>query len=310
MLLTPIDEQRLIQAARLLENTQDLPTLTTTQVPMDMLFDLMASDKVDLAMIGCYLASRLDPSVDLSALEANAASARNYARFLLAQYPLTHVLAMARTNNLSGNAESLSARIPAALPALGAPAATNSLTIIIHGTWARTSPWWKQGGSFWNYINPQLSDLYKGPNPYSWSGGNSHSDRETAAKDLVTWIKANPTNSLRIITHSHGGNVCFLATRMGLAIDKLITLGTPIRLEYLPDLRQIGQLHNVLSTVDHVQTPAGTIPNRRGEGRTLGETDKVLNHRATDDGAGGQPGHSDLHEPPTWTACGLGALLL
>ena len=79
--------------------------------------------------------------------------------------------------------------------------------------------------------------------------------------------------------------------------------------DYLFDLKQIGIFHNVFSIIDKVQTPAGTIPSRRGEGGALGENDKVINYRTTDDGAGGQPGHSDLHEPATWTASDLDALL-
>jgi hypothetical protein len=126
---------------------------------------------------------------------------------------------------------------------------------------------------------------------------------------FVTWAGKQTYQSLDIIAHSHGGNVCFLASRMGLNIRKLITLGTPIRTEYPPDVRQTGIIHNAYSTHDHVQTPTGTVPNRRGEGRSLGDAANVINHRADDDGHGGQPGHSDLHEKDTWIASNLDALL-
>ena len=64
-----------------------------------------------------------------------------------------------------------------------------------------------------------------------------------------------------------------------------------------------------LSTIDLVQTPAGTFPNRRGEGRTLSDGMTMINQIATDDGHGGRPGHSELHEPDTWKANHLEYLL-
>jgi hypothetical protein len=307
MQLTAAEEQSLTQAAQFLDATQDHASLASGQFPDALLYDLMSSDKPDLGMIGCYFASRIDRSVDLSFLEADK-PARNYARFLLAEQTPAQILSVPRNPNLRSNVSSLAARIVAPTATVPAPS-TSSLTVIVHGTWASTSPWWQQGGNFWTYVNNLVHDVYTGSNPYGWTGANSHGARVAAAQQLVTWVQQNPSSYLRIIAHSHGGNVCFLATRLGLKIHKLVTLGTPIRLEYLPDLRQIDILHNIFSTVDKVQTPAGTIPNRRGEGRTVGDTDKKINHRATDDGSGAQPGHADLHEPATWTASGLDTLL-
>lgn len=58
----------------------------------------------------------------------------------------------------------------------------------------------------------------------------------------------------------------FLPPKLGLKIKKLIILGTPICLEYLPDLRNIGMIYNVFFTADLVQTSEGTIPNLRARG--------------------------------------------
>ncbi len=302
MKLTRSQGQLMARATNILETTELHRSLRVRDVPVTLLQNLMSSEQPDLAMMGCYMASRVDKSVNLSPLGRHPAAARNYARFLLAQRPVTEVLSGRRPRTFLQHANQLAKRIVAAAAPSTQSQKVSSMTIIVHGTWAATSPWWQKGGTFWNDLNSHVNDLYSGSNPFSWSGNNSHGDRVAAAQALVNWVALNPTSNLRIIAHSHGGNVCFLAGRLGLRINKLITLGTPIRLEYLPDLRQMDNLHNVFSTADMVQTPAGTIPNRRGEGRTLGETLPVLNHRVTDDGAGGEPGHTDLHEPPTWTA--------
>lgn len=309
MQLSDGEERTLAQGAQFLEATQDLPTLLVGQFPESLLHELMASDKPDLVTMGCYLISRIDRSVDLSFLGASHASAHNYARVLLAELTVDQILGSTRHAHMGNIVRKLAAQQRPTPTPTGPSSPAASLTVIVHGTLANTYSWWQQGSNFWNHINNQVSDIYAGSNPYSWTGTNSHAARMNAAQDLVTWVQQNPSAYLRCIAHSHGGNVCFLATRLGLRIDKLITLGTPIRLEYLPDLRQIGILHNVFSTHDRIQTPTGTIPNRRGEGRTLGESDKTINHRATDDGSDGQPGHTDLHEPATWTASDLDALL-
>jgi hypothetical protein len=75
------------------------------------------------------------------------------------------------------------------------------------------------------------------------------------------------------------------------------------------DLKNIGSIANVFSLADSVQTPFGTTPHRRFEGRTLGDSANVSNWRAENDGHGSQPGHSDLHEPATWVASGPDSLL-
>lgn len=96
---------------------------------------------------------------------------------------------------------------------------------------------------------------------------------------------------------------------MGVEFNKLILLGTPIRTDYLPDMQTIDQVHNIFSVRDRVQTPLGTFKRRRAEGRTLGDSKAISNWRATDNGSSSDPGHSELHEPATWTASDLDKLL-
>src|SRR3990167_137362 len=287
-------------------------SLHPEEVSLNDVQRLLASSTPDLAMLGLYVLSLLPDDLDLTILKENEASARNYERFLIAEKSVNLARNIATDESakhpsLLRNFEELRARL--IQPAQKVMKAVLDMTIIIHGTWAATSTWWQRGGNFWNYVNGITGNVYGGKDAFSWSGANDHKERVKAASDLVTWVGSHPCTNLDIISHSHGGNVCFLATRLGLKMRKLITLGTPVRLEYLPDLRNIGMFYNVFSTIDLVQTPAGTFPNRRGEGRTLSDGMTMINQIATDDGHGGRPGHSELHEPDTWKANHLEYLL-
>lgn len=184
------------------------------------------------------------------------------------------------------------------------------LALIVHGTWAAPKLWWRPNvGAFWNFIKPHWPHLYDGATPFSWSGANSHAARVAAAKQLIAWCKAQNASSIDVIAHSHGGNVCLLAARGGLDIDRLVLLGTPIRTEYMVDLDRVRSIRNVFSLGDHIQTPLGSFPNTRFEGRTLGDSAAVSNWRCEDNGLGSEPDHGALHEVPTWTASSLLSLL-
>ncbi len=170
--------------------------------------------------------------------------------------------------------------------------------IIIHGTNARKATWWQKNGSFWSYLDSVGVPVTDDPNPFSWSGRNSDKDRYNAANSLVNWANAKQCE-LDIYAHSHGGNVALLATRLGLNVRKLVLMGTPIRYEYMPDISKIDKLYNIFSVYDPIQK-VGTFPNKRGDGRTLSDTDKILNCIATQYLPNIPPGHSELHEPDTW----------
>lgn len=185
------------------------------------------------------------------------------------------------------------------------------IAILVHGIWATKETWWQPTvGDFWKHVRGYWPHLYDGPSPFAWSGDDYHAARVTAAKQLLTWMTKSGADKLDVIAHSHGGNVCLLAARMGVPINRLILLGTPIRTEYMVDLGRITSLANVFSLRDYVQTPIGTFPHGRGEGRTLSDSVSVSNWRAENDGTGRQPGHPELHEPATWNASKLNDLLL
>ncbi|MDE2320748.1 MAG: hypothetical protein KGL31_02360 [candidate division NC10 bacterium] len=324
MQLTDRQRDLLARVTDTLEQNSRATELDTTKVPPELLAQLIGNDLEDVILVGLHVQSLLSPAYPLNALLRSKQFAHNYARYIVAN-SLASVPA-ARLDDRTRRLEQQWQHFPELLGAVntflqawsqqtpmvaGPPSATGGPsavpTVIVHGTYAVNQTWWQQGtGNFWAYINSKVPNLCGGPSAFAWSGLNDHMERVRAARTLVTWA-GNQT--LDVIAHSHGGNVCFLASRMGLKIRKLITLGTPIRTEYPPDVRHIEIIHNVYSTHDHVQTPAGTVPNRRGEGRSLGDAANVINHRAYDDGHGGAPGHTDLHEKDTWIASGLDPLL-
>ena len=189
----------------------------------------------------------------------------------------------------------------AAKPWGGSQAA--SLTMIIHGTGASKDSWWRPTGQFAQDVHAVTGDVYQFDDYFRWTGKNRNADRHQAAADLKDWVDAHlqPNGDLRVIAHSHGGNVAMLATRLGLSAAQLILLGTPMRTEYVPAMDEIARLDNVYAPQDVVQSPGGTVPYRRGEGRTLGDTQVITNH-PLHAGVGGPLGsHEDLHEWSVWT---------
>ena len=125
----------------------------------------------------------------------------------------------------------------------GRPGATGAgdTTMLIHGTWAQNSPWWQPGGDFHTYILQSVRpDLYSKPDRFGWSGGYSDAARTLAATDLVSWVQNHNEQGLDLITHSHGGNVAFLATQNGLDLGELILLSCPVHVpKYQPDMAHV-----------------------------------------------------------------------
>jgi hypothetical protein len=102
----------------------------------------------------------------------------------------------------------------------------------------------------------------------NWTGGNSRQARTEAVKELERLIathKWKEGEKFNIIAHSHGGNVAFEFSNSSVfdfpgskfKIDTLVTLGTPIRDDYVPNEAHIKQHLNVYSQYDSVQTHGG-----------------------------------------------------
>lgn len=95
-----------------------------------------------------------------------------------------------------------------------------------------------------------------------WIGGNSESARKVAAEDIINLIvkkKKNPDKPIRLIDHSHGGNVAILLTNLleekGMEVDTLITIATPVR-EYKLKTKA-GQHIQMYNNRDSVQMDMG-----------------------------------------------------
>jgi pimeloyl-ACP methyl ester carboxylesterase len=167
-------------------------------------------------------------------------------------------------------------------------------TLLIHGTWARAYEWWQPGGSFHTFLGSWRPDLYGEADRFEWTGGYSPNARADAASQLVDWIKAHDDDGLSLVTHSHGGNVAFLATWGGPKIGDLILLSCPVRSEYVPDFGQVGRLVSVRVKWDLVILA--------DEGRQRFDDPRIteivlpiwFNHSAT-------------HHPDVWTANDIAA---
>ena len=290
--------------------------------PRELAHWLLAADDDDAQLAGLYLAATIDdPAWQQSLYDDEAtypALARHHAAEDVAAASGLAVRSRIEHHELPPG---LQVQVEAQLAAMPDDAKDNRATaesatgehtaIIVHGTYAAGTTWWRPHvGQFWNFIRRQRRwpHLYAGSDPFWWSGLNRHSARVQGARDLVDWARRHGVSKLDVIAHSHGGNVCLEAAQRGLAINRLVLLGTPIRTEFMLALDRIASIRNVFSISDWVQIP-GTLPHRRGEGRTLADSATVSNVRAADDGTGRGPGHSDLHSPATWQASGLDRVL-
>jgi hypothetical protein len=107
------------------------------------------------------------------------------------------------------------------------------LVTLVHGTFARGAAWTQEGSFFRQQLETALGPCLAFSR-FDWSGENSHSAREDAAKDLAARIRAlahaNPAFEQYLICHSHGGNVALRAMCRDDApqcVRGIVTLGTP-----------------------------------------------------------------------------------
>jgi hypothetical protein len=142
-----------------------------------------------------------------------------------------------------------------------------TITIVIHGTFAREERWWRLGGGGQKTFADNLGDALAGTplegtvwtpalgdgvdyEDFDWTGANKHRDRVAGGKKLAQTLgkvaarqNATPDNPLTVnlVAHSHGGNVVLEALkRLGKNIKagKVVFLGTPM-LSFKPSFRLI-----------------------------------------------------------------------
>ena len=96
-----------------------------------------------------------------------------------------------------------------------------------------------------------------------WSGGNSKGARSKAAEVFMTkvyeWHKKNPNDPIRLVGHSHGGNVAILVANLlaekGMKVETLITVATPVREYKLNTV--VGQHIQMYNNRDIIQSDMG-----------------------------------------------------
>lgn len=181
----------------------------------------------------------------------------------------------------------------------GAAGEKASMTLIIHGTFANGSAWYKPGGDFHKYIRKNVySDVYSGSDFYTWSGSYSVFDSELkkiwakAARKLVAWCNNHPAKKLRLIAHSHGNNVVNMATQMGLKACSLIQLSPPVHEWNLPVMSNVAsdRLFNIHSSHDPVVFVDGGAQDYNGTVVHSSERTRIISFFS----------HSDSHDAGLW----------
>jgi pimeloyl-ACP methyl ester carboxylesterase len=115
--------------------------------------------------------------------------------------------------------------------------------LIIHGTFAQDSSWFRRQSNFCRALNEQLikhgsaaecwSPLSNDAIEFRWSGGNSELERRLAGRHLLALLKKlesqDGLNSYHIVAHSHGGNVVLnaLALLHPKKLKTVVFLGCP-----------------------------------------------------------------------------------
>ena len=184
----------------------------------------------------------------------------------------------------------------------------NSMTVIIHGTFAMNAAWYQPGGDFHEYIRSEVyPDVYSQDDFFFWSGRYSATEDglrriwRQAARKLVSWTNAHPATTLRLIAHSHGNNVVNMATQMGMQSCTLIQLSPPVRRDNLPEMANVSSdtLFNIHSTVDLVVTLDGGSKDYRGTSVASSERRRTISRF----------GHSDSHDSELWESKNIPALV-
>lgn len=184
----------------------------------------------------------------------------------------------------------------------------NSMTVLVHGTFAKDEAWYKPGGDFHAYIAQHVySDVYSNSDFFFWSGRYAITDAglktiwKQAAVKLISWVQAHPANTLRIIAHSHGNNVVNMATQLGLKVCSLIQLSPPVRSWNLPSIANVAgnTVFNIHSSVDLVVKIDGGAQDYAGTPVSAKEKIRIISSF----------GHSDSHDLALWNTKKIPALV-
>lgn len=168
--------------------------------------------------------------------------------------------------------------------------------IIIHGTWASQTTWYKEGGDFYTSLADNCHDDDTVIS-FTWSGKLDHKSRLFAGKELAKHLQKLPLDSsIIIVAHSHGANVGIIACQElsrkknnAHKIDKFYALAPPVNsIDYMPAMDVIQHFYNFFSLQDYVQPVLGIF------GRTYPDHPRIANIRVILENRPGN--HSQMHD--------------
>ena len=123
---------------------------------------------------------------------------------------------------------------------------------------------------------------------FRWTGAYSKKARRADAALLQQWIPDQGLSAPDFFAHSHGGTVAHLATKRGVAFDKLVLLSWPVHKQWYPDFSKVSRIVDIRVHLDLV------IMLDRGRQRFKTKNAKLKRHR------NGWFNHSATHDPEYW----------
>lgn len=110
------------------------------------------------------------------------------------------------------------------------------LVVLIHGTWSLEPAWTQTASPLATTIRRALSNNENDIQfvHFRWSGRNTQYARDSATRQLVSWLNTNrssdPGQRVVLVGHSYGGNIAIGAAAQleaSTPISKVVTLATP-----------------------------------------------------------------------------------
>ena len=179
---------------------------------------------------------------------------------------------------------------------------------LIHGTWARRGRWWRPDGTLYRHLRDEedvFPHLYKGPDPFKWSGyfnfrlwsdPKTDWERQQAADSLAWWAQRRLGPHPDLIGHSYGGSLSMMATQAEKSVRGLVLLSPAVHRTCLPDPAYYERILHVRMKLDLVLLADFSRP---GLLRSLPNVvERRLERR-------GLVGHSATHDPRVWRETGL-----
>ncbi|KOP65496.1 hypothetical protein AMS62_09710 [Bacillus sp. FJAT-18019] len=134
---------------------------------------------------------------------------------------------------------------------------------LIHGTWSNPEKSWGKDDSFDKYVEGLFNESSE---RLEWSGGNSTGARSETAEEIFKkvyeWRLENPNDPIRLVGHSHGGNVAIMVANLlaekGMEVETLITIATPVREYQLDKNTSVVQHIHLYNNIDLIQANGGS----------------------------------------------------